>query len=231
MADDKELNGYLTNVNDNDNYFIKLSEIPIKDKTADKNGLSYLSWGWAWYELKKAFPDATYKVYENSDGWNYFTDGRTAWVKTGVTVNGIEYIETLPIMNYNNKSIPLANITSFEVNKTIQRSLTKCIARHGLGITLYFKSFEDIPEEDDGKTSVKDPKKASKAGRPSKAPEAPSVAPEAVPEGIDYRKELKAFIATVGLNEADIIQVCGLNANSSAKDYKVALDYARGLVS
>lgn len=213
------------------NYFIKLSEIPIKDKTADKNGLSYLSWGWAWYELKKAFPEATYKVYENADGWNYFTDGKTAWVKTSVTVNGIEHIETLPIMNYNNKSIPLANITSFEVNKTIQRSLTKCIARHGLGITLYFKSFEDIPEEDDGTVTVKEAKKPKKAEKAVKAPEAPSVAPEAVPNGIDYRKELKAFIATVGLKEADIIQVCGLNKDSSPIDYKIALEYARGLVS
>ena len=207
------------------NYFLDLASVDVADKVATKNGLSYLSWGGAWYELKKAFPDATYTIYENPEGWNYFTDGRTAWVKTGVTVNGIEHIETLPIMNYSNKSIPLANITSFEVNKTIQRSLTKCIARHGLGISLYFKSFEDIPEEADGTNTVKEAKKPRK---PSKAP---SEAPDASYNIIDIRKALKAFIEEAGLNEADIIQICGLSASSTKEDYLAALKYARGLVS
>ena len=214
--------------NEKKNYFLDLAAVDVADKGADKNGLNYLSWGGAWYELKKAFPDANYTIYENPEGWNYFTDGRTAWVKTGVIVNGIEHIETLPVMNYNNKSIPLANITSFEVNKTIQRSITKCIARHGLGIRLYFKNFEDIPDEADGTNTVKEAKKPRK---PSKAPEAPSEAPEATSDAVDYRKELKAFIAEAGLIEADIIQICGLNASSTDKDYLAALKYARGLVS
>lgn len=214
--------------NEKKNYFLDLASVDVADKVATKNGLSYLSWGGAWYELKKAFPDATYTIYENPEGWNYFTDGRTAWVKTGVTVNGIEHIETLPIMNYSNKSIPLANITSFEVNKTIQRSLTKCIARHGLGISLYFKSFEDIPEEADGTNTVKEAKKPRK---PSKAPEAPSEAPEASYGINELRKALKAFIAEAGLIEADIIQICGLNASSTKEDYLAALKYVRGLVS
>ena len=103
------------------NYFETLNSINVNDKTEQKNGLTYLSWAWAWGEVKKRFPDATYNIYENTDGWNYFTDGRTAWVKTGVTVNGIEHIEYLPIMDYRNKSIKLADITSFDFNKAIQR--------------------------------------------------------------------------------------------------------------
>lgn len=127
-----------------DNYFNKLNGINVNDKTEQKNGLTYLSWAWAWGEVKKLFPDATYTIYENSNGWNYHTDGRTAWVKTGVTVNGIEHIEMLPVMDFKNRSIPLEQITSFDVNKAIQRSLTKAVARHGLGLYIY--AGEDLPE-------------------------------------------------------------------------------------
>jgi hypothetical protein len=64
----------------------KLSKVNVNDKTEAKNGLTYLSWAWAWGVLKENYPTATYIVYENKDGWNYFTDGKTAWVKTGVIV-------------------------------------------------------------------------------------------------------------------------------------------------
>lgn len=129
-----------------DNYFKALNDINVNGKTEQKNGLTYLSWAWAWGELKKMFPDSTYTVYENNEGWNYFTDGKTCWVKTGVTVNGIEHIEYLPVMDFKNKSIPADNVTSFDVNKAIQRSLTKAVARHGLGLYIY--AGEDLPEEE-----------------------------------------------------------------------------------
>lgn len=128
-----------------ENYFSELNKIVVNEHTEEKNGLTYLSWAWAWTEIKKVHPDANYTIYENKDGWNYFTDGRTAWVKTGVTVNGIEHIEMLPVMDYRNKSIPVEAITSFDVNKSIQRSLTKACARHGLGLYIY--AGEDLPED------------------------------------------------------------------------------------
>lgn len=129
-----------------DNYFNDLYAVNVNGHTEKKNGLTYLSWAWAWGEIKKKHPDATYTVYENADGWNYHTDGRTCWVKTGVTVNGIEHIEYLPVMDYKNKSISTENVTSFDVNKAIQRSLTKACARHGLGLYIY--AGEDLPEEE-----------------------------------------------------------------------------------
>lgn len=131
---------------ENKDVFNTLNAINVNGKVEKKNGLNYLSWAWAWGELKKKYPDATYTVYENEKGWNYFTDGITGWVKTGVTVNGIEHIEYLPIMDFRNKSIPAANITSFDVNKAIQRSVTKAIGRHGLGLYIY--AGEDLPEEE-----------------------------------------------------------------------------------
>ena len=132
-----------------DNYFNDLYAVNVNGHTEKKNNLTYLSWAWAWGEIKKRHPDATYTVYENADGWNYHTDGRTCWVKTGVTVNGIEHIEYLPVMDYKNKSISIEDVTSFDVNKAIQRSLTKACARHGLGLYIY--AGEDLPEEEAAK--------------------------------------------------------------------------------
>lgn len=125
--------------------FETLNKIDVNEHTEAKNGLTYLSWAWAWAELKKHYPEATYTVYEDANGCIYHTDGRTAWVKTGVTVEGIEHIEYLPVMDFKNRSIPLENLTSFDVNKAIQRSLTKAVARHGLGLYIY--AGEDLPEE------------------------------------------------------------------------------------
>jgi hypothetical protein len=124
--------------------FETLNKINVNDKTEQKNGLTYLSWAWAWGEAKKNYPEATYTIYENNEGWNYFTDGRTCWVKTGVTIEGLEHIEYLPVMDYRNKSITVENVTSFDVNKAIQRSLTKALARHGLGLYIY--AGEDLPD-------------------------------------------------------------------------------------
>lgn len=129
-----------------DNYFTRLNSINVNEKTEKKGNLTYLSWAWAWQEVKKLHPDSYYTIYENAQGWNYHTDGRTCWVKTGVTVNGLEHIEYLPVMDLKNKSIPLDNVTSFDVNKAIQRSLTKALARHGLGLYIY--AGEDLPEGD-----------------------------------------------------------------------------------
>lgn len=134
--------------------FNTLNAINVNDHTEKKNDLTYLSWAWAWGEVKKRFPDAFYTIYENADGWFYHTDGATCWVKTGVTINGLELIEYLPVMDFKNKSIPVGNVTSFDVNKAIQRSLTKAIARHGLGLYIY--AGEDLPEDDpDAKPKAK----------------------------------------------------------------------------
>ena len=119
------------------NYFLELYEEDVSAYVEKKNGLNYVSWAYAWKGIKEKHPDATYTIYENDQGWFYFTDGRTCWVKTGVTVNGLEHIEYLPVMDYRNKAIPLERVTSFDVNTAIQRSLTKACARHGYGLKVY----------------------------------------------------------------------------------------------
>lgn len=131
-------------MNDASRVFGELNAVNVNEKTEKKNGLTYLSWAWAWAEVKKRFPTATYTVYEDGNGNFYHTDGLTCWVKTGVTIEGLEHIEYLPVMDFKNKSIPASSVTSTDVNKAIQRSLTKACARHGLGLYIY--AGEDLPD-------------------------------------------------------------------------------------
>lgn len=141
--------------------FEVLNAINVNEHTEKKNGLTYLSWAWAWQEVKKHYPDAYYTIYENRDGLNYHTDGRTCWVKTGVTINDLEHIEYLPVMDFRNASISYDKVTSFDVNKAIQRSLTKAVARHGLGLYIY--AGEDLSEDE--RTAA--PKTSNKASNNS----------------------------------------------------------------
>lgn len=130
------------------NYFEELSEVNVSDKVEKKNGLSYLSWAFAWSELKKRHPEAKKNVVKNQEGWLYHTDGKTCWVEVSVTINGIEEVEYLPILDFRNQPITLDKVTSMHVNTSIQRAITKAIARHGLGLYIY--AGEDLPEADDG---------------------------------------------------------------------------------
>lgn len=158
------------------NYFQELYDLDLSAKIEEKNHLSYLAWAWAWAEVKKRHPDANYTIYENASGWNYHTDGKTCWVKTGVTVEGIEHIEYLPVLDFKNASIPLDKVTSYDVNKAIQRSLTKACARHGVGLYLY--AGEDLPEgADEHPTKPKATKKPD-APAPAQAPVADDVPPD-----------------------------------------------------
>ena len=126
--------------------FDTLNEINVNDRTETKNNLTYLSWAWAWQTVKENYPTATYTIYENEGGMFYHSDGKSAWVKTGVTIEGIEHIEYLPVMDFRNASIQIDKINSTDVNKSIQRSLTKAIARHGLGLYVY--AGEDLPQNE-----------------------------------------------------------------------------------
>lgn len=135
------------------NWFAELNAVDVSEHTEKKNGLTYLSWAWAWGELKKRYPLSYYTVYESQSGEIFFRDPIGAHVKTGVTIvweeeDGLhehEAIEMLPVMDFKNKAVPADNIDCMQLNKTIQRSLTKAIARLGLGLYIY--AGEDMPEE------------------------------------------------------------------------------------
>jgi hypothetical protein len=184
--------------------FETLNGVNVNEHTEKKNGLTYLSWAWAWGELLKRFPDSTYTIYENRDGWNYHTDGKTCWVKTGVTVEGKEYIEMLPVMDFKNRSISADAVTSFDVNKAIQRSLTKAVARHGLGLYIY--AGEDLPEGE----AQEEASDALKPGEKMNLPPAGSWNP---------RNAIGLFCKRVGLKLADFANLrTALIAGGIVKD-------------
>lgn len=143
--------------------FQQLSALNVNGHTEKKKTgsteLTYLSWPWAWAEVKKRFPDASYTVVKNQNGIPYFDDPRTGiMVYTNVTIDGITHEMWLPVMDGANRAMRFepyeiktkygANqvnaATMFDVNKTIMRCLVKNLAMFGLG--LYIFAGEDLPE-------------------------------------------------------------------------------------
>ena len=122
-----------------------------KLETAQKgpHKLTYASWAEAWGALKRLHPTATFKAHENDTGVPVFYDAKFpemgGFVKVSVTVQGVTHTVHLPVMDHSNKSIPMGRITTFDINKNIQRALAKAIAMHGMG--LYVFKGEDYPEE------------------------------------------------------------------------------------
>ena len=120
------------------NYFEELAKVDIKDKVEKKGNFDYLSWANAWAFVKLKYPNAQRTVYEDqASGLNFFTDGKTAYVKVGITINDLEHIDYLPVMDFRNNSIRIEKITSMDINTAIQRSTAKAVAMHGLGLSLW----------------------------------------------------------------------------------------------
>jgi hypothetical protein len=124
-----------------------LLKINVNDHIEKKNGLSYLSWAWAWREALKADQNATFDV-QTFEGKPYMDVNGTGLVWVTVTMFGQPRTCMLPVMDYKNK--PILNPDAFAVNTAIMRCMTKALALHGLGLYIY--AGEDLPE-DDGKTA------------------------------------------------------------------------------
>ena len=178
------------------NYFEELNQINISDKVEKKNGLSYLSWAWAWAELKKRHPTAKKNLVKNEKGWLYHTDGKTCWVEVSVTINEVEEIEYLPVMDFRNQSISADKVTSMNVNTTIQRAFTKAIARHGLGLYIY--AGEDLPEGEEVKS-----KPVNKTGLKPNTPltDGSAMQEEQVRENEKQFARIKDLVENVGSGE------------------------------
>jgi hypothetical protein len=121
-----------------------LLKINVNDHTEKKNGLTYLSWAWAWAEALKADPKASFKVEMQPHGGPLMQIGETFMVWVTVTMFDKPMTCMLPVLDYRNK--PMSAPTSFDVNTSIMRCLVKAIAMHGLGLYIY--AGEDLPEAD-----------------------------------------------------------------------------------
>lgn len=145
---------------------INVNEHVEKKKTNEKNPdgsdkfLSYLSWVWAWGQVKQHYPDASYEVRHWGDKPYLNDDQLGIMVETSVTINGETISMWLPVMNGNNKAMKATAYsyktkygdktvdaaTMFDVNKAIMRCLAKNIAMFGLGLYIY--AGEDLPDEE-----------------------------------------------------------------------------------
>lgn len=124
-----------------------LLKINVSDRTEKKNGLTYLSWAWAWATVLEVDPTANFEVeqFTHPDNPNlrvpYQDIGGSCIVWVSVTIFGKTAKVQLPVLDYRNKCIPAPN--AFDINTSIMRCLTKGIAMHGLGLYIY--AGEDLP--------------------------------------------------------------------------------------
>ena len=160
-----------------------LSAIDVGDKIEKKNGLSYLSWAWAWGVLKQHFPLATFIKHTAPNGMPYFIDTQGyAFVKVTVSLHydySTDITEMLPVLDHRNK--PIQGPNAFEVNNALQRCLAKAIAYHGLGHYIY--AGEDVPQEavggpTEGQVAVSAPTHAKAATTASAGVPVPMVDPD-----------------------------------------------------
>lgn len=139
--------------------FTELYSLNVNEYVEKKQGLSYLTWSYAWAEFKKIYPDAVYEVKKDDEGNCYFGDADIGYmVYTSVTAGGLTYEMWLPVMDNANKAMKLRSYTyitkngektveavsMFDINKAVMRCLVKNLAMFGLGLYIY--AGEDLPE-------------------------------------------------------------------------------------
>ena len=148
--------------------FNKLNAIDVSEKVEKKQKLTYLSWAWAWSEVKKNYPSASYTIFKNELNQPYIYDEKTGYMcYTTVTIEDESLEMWLPVMDGANKAMfdesytynvkdwgsggtkekTVEAATMFDVNKTIMRCLTKNLAMFGIGLYIY--AGEDLPEKEE----------------------------------------------------------------------------------
>lgn len=194
------------------NVFETLASINVNEKIEKKNGLTYLSWAFAWGEVKKLYPDATYKVVQDPISRRpYFFDENLGYmVMTEVTIEGQTLEMWLPVMDGANKSMTYQSYTyqtkygekaveaatMFDINKTLMRCLTKNLAMFGLGHYIY--AGEDLPENESATPVV------------AKAPAIPKADTEPLKKGTEnWDKVVKYVTANKSLGVDKICQQLG----------------------
>lgn len=207
--------------------FDKLSAINVNDKVEKKSNLTYLSWAWAWAEVKKACPDATYEVLQDPyTNKPYFFDENLGYmVMTQVTIQGESLEMWLPVMDGANKSMTnksytystrygdktVEAATMFDINKTLMRCLTKNLAMFGLGLYIY--AGEDLPEVDTATaTPVQAPTRAQAQAQPRQT--APATELAELKKGTENWNKVVAYVTA---NKSLGIEAIGKQLNRRYK--------------
>ncbi len=192
-----------------------LLKLNVQDHVEKKNGLTYLSWAWAWAEALKADPTATFHVdtFQRADATTvpYMDINGTAMVWVRTTLFSKEMTCMLPVMDHRNK--PIQNPDAFQVNTAIMRCLTKCLAMHGLGLYIY--AGEDLPEED-GVVPPPKPKAekppAKIEGQPGQWQITVKTKPDATPtDFINIVSEMAVVALEQAKSQADVMEIFKVN--------------------
>ena len=90
--------------------FEELNKLNVNEHTEKKKvsgkDLTYLSWPWAWAEVKKRYPDAHYDIWKNENNLPYAYDPDTGYiVYTSVTIEGVTHDMWLAVMDGANKAM------------------------------------------------------------------------------------------------------------------------------
>ena len=161
-----------------------LSAVDVSAHTEKRQGLTYLSWSWAWSVLMQHYPDAEYS-FERFDGTDVMTyaDGSCA-VFCSVTIEGITREMSLPVFDHRFK--PITNPDSAQINKNRMRCLVKCIGLFGLGLYIY--AGDDLPTP----PPVEQPEKKPAAAKPSRPRTAALPTPQAQSSQADLAQRIQA---------------------------------------
>lgn len=213
-------------------------------KDTGKTKLTYLSWAWAWAEVKKRYPTASYEIIK-FNGLPYVFDEKTGYmVYTTVTIEGITHEMWLPVMDGNNRAMldhpyevqtkynkfTVQAATMFDINKTIMRCLTKNLAMFGLGLYIY--AGEDLPEIEDEEKPKEQKKASAKTSVKTQPVAQPKQEQPVDPERQKLLNAANELVAFCKEHDIDIKELCikqGLTKQSTTEDYQMALVYAKTL--
>ena len=225
--------------------FEELYSIDVNDRVEKKKTggaeLSYLSWAWAWAEVKKKYPLAKYTIERYENNLPYVNDPVTGYmVFTTVTIEEVTHEMWLPVMDGTNKAMKseayeyttkfgkkkVEAATMFDINKTIMRCLVKNLAMHGLGLYIY--AGEDLPESDEPPTKpqgkpVSTPKPQTSNYTP-KTETKPTTAVSSENNGLITTAQAKRLFAISGGNSELVRMILTSHGYSSSKDIKTT-DY------
>jgi len=116
-------------------------DVSAQKKQLPDSNITYLSWTWAWDELMKHYPYATYSFDE--DQWDHLG---YCTVSCSVRIGHLERSMWLPVMaGYSHKAVK--NPDARGRSDTRMRCLVKAMAMFGLGHYIY--NGEDFPRKED----------------------------------------------------------------------------------
>lgn len=210
-------------------YDWRADETDVDWKDTGRVQLAYLNWAVAWRKMKEVYPDANYRLIDH-DGDPLWNINGYGMLKCAVSALGVEYVETFPIMDNRNDAMQIESITARDVNDSMQRGLTKAIARFGVGLYIY-----------EGKLEMPSQVKAKFEERRKAIQEAKTVRPmpsyqkseqggyKPYPPTDKQKAFMKKLLEDTKMSLEDIKTIIGKDPLESASSAKSAIDALIGV--